>query len=352
MPSQRSHFIFIYIVCMIRKAAIFSLFLFTGLATAQIGGKYTYQFLTLVSSPRQAALGGRILTNYDYDVMQPLANPATINPEMSNRLALNYVSYLGDVNYGTATYAWNIKGSTFHGGVTYINYGNFDGRDEFGEATGDFSGSEVAVSAGYAYNIPQTGFYTGANVKLITSALEQYNSLGGAIDVGLVYRDTLSRLTVGLAVRNLGLQFSTYAGEREKLPMEIAAGISQKLKNVPIRWHITLENLQDWNLAFSNPARTEETIEGEEIPEDVTALKEFFMHTLVGVELFPDRGFSVRLGYNFRRGEELRIPDQRSFSGLSAGFGIRVNKVRFDYTYARYSIAANTSFFGLMIHLN
>ncbi|MCB0374339.1 MAG: type IX secretion system protein PorQ [Sinomicrobium sp.] len=335
---------------MIKKALLYGLLLLTGVSTAQIGGKYTYQFLNLVASPRQAALGGRVLTHYDYDVDQPLINPATLNDEMRNRLALSYVNYLGDVNYGSAAYAWHMKAGVFHGGVTYINYGTFDGRNEFGEETGDFTGSEVALSAGYAYNIPESGFYVGANVKLISSALEQYHSFGGALDIGGVYLDTINRLSVALVIRNAGMQFSTYAGEREKLPLEIAAGISQELKNVPIRWHLTFENLQNWNLAFANPVRTETTLDGEETPEKVTVIKEFFRHTVIGAELFPDRGFSIRLGYNFRRGEELRVLEQRNFSGLSAGFGVRINKVRFNYSFARYSTAANTSLFGLMIN--
>jgi hypothetical protein len=53
-----------------------------------------------------------------------------------------------------------------------------------------------------------------------------------------------------LAIRNIGTQFSTYNGVREKLPLEIIAGVSKELENVPIRWHLTLENLQQWNIAF------------------------------------------------------------------------------------------------------
>ena len=48
---------------------------------AQLGGNATYQFLNLMSSPRQAALGGKVITNVDYDVTQALYNPATINVE-------------------------------------------------------------------------------------------------------------------------------------------------------------------------------------------------------------------------------------------------------------------------------
>jgi hypothetical protein len=42
-----------------------------------------------VTSPRQAALGGKTITIYDDDVNQVNFNPATIN-EMDNHLALNY----------------------------------------------------------------------------------------------------------------------------------------------------------------------------------------------------------------------------------------------------------------------
>ncbi len=75
-------------------------------------------------------------------------------------------------------------------------------------------------------------------------------------------------------------------------------------------------------------------------------------HLILGAELFPEGGFNVRIGYNFRRAEELRIEDQRNFSGLSLGVGIKLNKMRFSYTHTRYSSASNTSFFGLQIDLN
>ena len=92
----------------------------TLMAFPQLGGEATYQFLNLVSSPRQAALGGKVLTNVDYDVTQALYNPATINVEMNNQLALNYSSYLGGINYGTAAYAytWDRRTQTFHIGMT------------------------------------------------------------------------------------------------------------------------------------------------------------------------------------------------------------------------------------------
>jgi hypothetical protein len=70
-----------------------------------------------------------------------------------------------------------------------------------------------------------------------------------------------------------------------------------------------------------------------------------------GIELFPQKSFNIRLGYNFRRGEELLVLNQRNFSGVSLGFGLRINKLKFNYSYSRYTLAANTSLFGLTINL-
>ena len=62
---------------------------------------------------------------------------ATINLDMDNQLSFNYSNYLGDIRYGTAAYAYTIdrRTQTFHVGMTYINYGSFDGYDENGSNT-------------------------------------------------------------------------------------------------------------------------------------------------------------------------------------------------------------------------
>ena len=320
---------------------------------AQLGGESTYQFLNLISSPRQAALGGKTITNFDYNVTDGLYNPASINHEMHNQLAVNYSSYLGGVGYGTAAYAysWDRHIHTFHVGVTYINYGSFDGFDLNGVSTGTFNGNETALSFGYNYNIPFTDFYIGANVKLITSQLEQYNSFGGALDFGAMYINEDIDFHAAITVRNLGTQFTTYAGLRESLPFEVNFGMSQTLENVPLRWHVTFDNLQEWPIAVSNPARATTDLDGNQTEEKVSFFNEALRHTILGAELFPNSGFNIRLGYNFRRAEELRIEDQRNFSGLSAGIGLKINKLRFSYTHARYSTASNANFFGLQLDL-
>lgn len=338
---------------MFKKHISFLIFLTSTFSFGQVGGKSVYQFLDLITSPRQAALGGKVITIFDEDVNQALFNPATINEKMDNHLSLNYGSLFGEVTYGTASYAYTFdrRTQTFHAGVNYVNYGDFAGYDENGMETASFSGSEIAISFGYAYNIPYSDVYVGANAKLISSTLENYNSFGGAVDLGAIYVDDYSDINIALSIRNIGTQFTTYAGMNEKLPLEIVAGISQQLEHVPLRWHLTLENLQQWDVSFSNPARAEGNIDGGSTPEKVGFLNNAMRHVIVGAELFPEKAFNLRVGYNFRRGEELSIEEQRNFSGISLGFGMRFNKIKFDYSYSRYTLAGNTSLFGLTINL-
>lgn len=326
--------------------------LLSMLGYGQVGGKSVFEFLNLMTSPRQAALGGKVITIYDQDVNTANFNPATINAEMDNHLALNYGSLFGEVTYGTASYAYTYDRhvQTFQAGVNYVNYGTFEGYDENGTRTDDFTGSEIALQFGYAYNLPATDIYLGGSAKFISSTLESYNSIGLAADLGGIYVNEDTGLNLALTVRNVGMQITTYAETREKLPLEILVGISQQLENVPIRWHLTLENMQQWQVAFSNPARAEGNIDGGETEEKVSVFNNALRHVIIGAELFPKKGFNIRLGYNFRRSEELRLLEQRNFSGLSIGFGLKVNKLKFNYSYSRYTLAANTSLFGLTIN--
>jgi len=336
-----------------QKVLFLFILLSSLLAKAQIGGRYAYQFLNLTTSPRMAALGGKVITNYDYDPTQALVNPASINPAMDNQLSVNYINYIGDINYGSAAYAysWDRRTQVIHAGVTYVNYGSFDGYDEQGNPTNSFSGGEVALSIGHARNIAFTNFHLGGNIKFISSTLEQYSSFGIALDLGVMYVYEDWDLNISMVGRNIGTQITAFNEVYEPLPFELIAGISQTLMNVPIRWHLTLENMQVWNITFSNSNRDETDLEGNVTTEDINFVDDVFRHMIFGIELFPESGFNLRLGYNVRRAQELRIIEKRAFAGLSAGFSIKFNKLRVSYTYAKYSSAAASSYFGLNINL-
>lgn len=319
---------------------------------SQVGSDYTYRFLNLPSSPLQASLGGKNFTNQQ-QVNQAFLNPALINKEMDNQLAVNFSKVYGVANYGSAGYSKTFQSNkNIFIGANYINYGDLEGYDQFGNATGSFSGNEVALVVGSSYQLDQSNWYIGANVKFVFSNMESYNSIGTGLDLGVLYKDDITGWDIAFSTRNLGGQLKTYNGHREKMPIDVAIAISKQLENVPLRWHVTIDNLQQWDLSTANPNRGKTTIEGIVEEEKVGFFNNALRHVILGIELFPDKKISARLGYNFRKGEELKIVDHRHFAGFTAGIGFKTNRIRFDYSYGRQTVAANTSMFGVVINMN
>ncbi len=334
------------------------IYVFLGLSafvlSAQIGGQNAYQFLTLVSSPRQAALGGKVLTNNDWDVSQALHNPAAINDEMDGKIALNFVNYFADITYGSMAFSksFSDKKHLFAGGITYIDYGTFAGYDEFGTQTEDFTGNEFALTVGYRHAVANSNLKIGANVKLISSKLAEFSSIGAAIDLALLYdfKDKNSQLT--LVASNIGKQFTAFDDIKENIPFHVDLAFAKKLENLPLKFHVVYENLQQWDVSFINPARATVDLNGVITPEKVSVVNNFMRHIIIGAELFHGKAINLRVGYNFRRGNELLIEGNRVFSGLTAGFGVKLKRFRVNYAFQKYSAATSVHAFGLNINLD
>ncbi|CAM1340520.1 type IX secretion system protein PorQ [Tenacibaculum amylolyticum] len=321
--------------------------------SAQIGGINTFSFLNTSANARQTALGGKVLTLVD-DVDQPKWNPATINLDLDRKLSVNYTSYLADISIGSVSYAHRFSrySKTIHSNITYINYGTLIAADVEGNETGTFGASDIALSLGYAYQIPSTNIHIGANGKLIHSSIANFSSTAVALDLGMIYYNSEKPYIFSLVLRNIGTQLNSFDGTTEKLPFEIAIGASYLLENVPLRWYATVDNLQQWNISTPNPSNQTSDLDGNVTEEDISFLDNAFRHVIIGAELFPKRAINLRVGYNFRRGKELQLQNVRSFGGISFGFGLRMNKVKLNYAYSRFHSAANVSTFGLTINLD
>ena len=320
---------------------------------SQVGGEHVYSFLDFSTSARQTALGGSVLTLTD-DVNQPLWNPASINKNLDNRFSFNYVNYLLEINYLSAVYAYTFNDhlNTFHTGITYLNYGTFIAADENGTETGTFKAYDMALSVGYAYQIPHTDFHLGMNVKLINSVIEQYTSMGIAGDFGILYESEFKPYQFAAVIRNLGTQLTTYDTTRERIPFQIQVGGSYRLEHVPIKIYGTLDNLQQWQLAYANPSDATTDLEGNTIDNSPGFFDNLMRHVVVGAELFPEKGFNLRMGFNVQRAEELGLNNVRTFAGLSFGFGLKVKRIKLNYAFAKFHPVADSHSFSLEINLN
>ncbi len=319
----------------------------------QVGGESVYQFLNLSTSARQIALGGEVLTLMD-DVNQPIWNPAVINSELDNKFSVNYSNFLAGINIGSVSYARQIsrRFGTIHGSIKYLDYGTFIGADQNGKESGVFRASDIAVSFGYAFNLPKTNFFIGTNLKLLTSTISNFTSAGVAFDFGFLYYSPYKSYSFTIVGRNLGVQLKSYNGTYEQLPAKISLSASYQLKYVPLKWYVTLDNLQKWDISVSNPSDQTIDFDGNITNEEISFVGNSLRHFVIGAELLPESAINLRVGYNFRRAAELKLQNVRTFGGISFGFGIKMNRLKFNYAYSKYHSATNASTFSLQIDLD
>jgi len=305
-------------------------------------GTRVYEFLNLTNSAKQASLGGYNVTSWDSDPNNALANPALMNAEMHGQFAINYNTHIADIKNASFSGVYQISDYDFVSiNGQYVDYGDLVGTDEIGNLTGDFKAKDAAITIGYAREIADY-WSVGANLKYINSTIEMYKSSAIAADVGISYHNFDDNIKVGLVFKNIGKQISTYSGLKEDLPFQINLGVAHELEHVPLELSLTLHDLQQFDISQTYNKSGQEINTGRKIAD----------HIAVGAELFPGRDFNLRLGYNFKRGNELAVDGIRSFSGLTYGFGIRMNAFRIEYGHSNYHTSGGTNHFSLLINLD
>lgn len=324
--------------------------LFLGLVeslTAQVGGDNTYEFLNLNASARIAGLGGSLISVRDDDASLAYHNPALLNATMHRQLAFSHAFHLAGINHGYASYAHHVQdwGLTWHGGIQYTSYGDFEERDEFGNLLGSFKAAEYALTLGAARVIDER-LALGANLKMISSQLGGFNSLGVSLDLGAIYFDTSRMVSVGLVFKNIGTQISTYdENEREPLPFDIQLGISKRLRYLPFRLSIIYHHLQRWNILYDDPNVEAPSLFFGDVQTERSNAEIFFdnlsRHFIFNGELLIGKkeNLRLRLGYNHLLHKELTVANFSSFGGFSFGFGLKINRFRIDYGHTSFHLA-------------
>lgn len=327
----------------------------------QTGGDNIWDFLNVPVSARSTALGGQQISIYDDDLNFVYNNPSLLNPSMSNQLTLSYVDYMADIGYAYVSYARTFdKYGNFAVGLHHIDYGKFTEADEYGQILGTFkSVYDYSFNIYYSRPLIDSLLFVGGTLKAIGSKYEYWNSFGMALDASITFHSRNQLFTSALVIKNLGAQFDTYysGADREPLPFQIQLGISQKLEHAPFRISVLGQFLEHPDLLF----QTEQDIEANVDPLTGEPIEEsrwhklgenLIRHMVFGLELFPDKNFQVRVGYNYKRRIELGIPDKMGFSGLSWGFGLKVYKFYIDYGRASYHLAGVTNHFTVRLNLN
>jgi len=322
-------------------------------AFAQAGSS-VFNFLALPYSAKHNALGGEnVSIGLDGELALALNNPALLSTQTHNNLTLDYGYFGAAMNFAGAMYGYN-WGDNYTGyAVHYLDYGKFQYADEYGnllspdgQNAGTFSARDFLIELIYARQLGPM-FRVGTAIKPVYSQYAIYNSFALGADIGGYFMLPDSSLQIGLTLQNIGWQLKgfyteTSGQELEMMPLNLQLGLSYKLPHAPLRFSLTVHNMQRWDLNYA-------TSSGDEVKWYDMA----FRHTVWAVDILPKKDiFWLTLSYNHRRRAEMQLKDQRSLAGFALGAGLHIKSVRVGVAMSQYTRGNFTYQATLSLNIN
>jgi hypothetical protein len=337
---------------------IYLLIISFGKSFSQVGGLASYTYLNLPIPARTAALGGSSIALKDDDINTAFQNPALLSSKTSNALSGSYINFLGAVNYGYLAYGKSFKNiGHFAVGLQDVGYGSISERDEYGNQTGTFKANDYNLSLMYTYDKDSLLSY-GVTLKTLYSKYSQYSSVGNALDFGITYNKASKLFTLSAVIQNVGKEWKTYTGSpTEKLPFNILLGASKKFKHAPFRFLVTYDYLNRWDLTYTDPNNPPATVDPfTKLPIKQHPAKQFMdklgRHFILATEIVLTKTFFIRVGFNYKMRKELSLTDKQGIAGFSGGFGFKISKFNFSYSYAQVSPVYSMNSLTLATNIN
>ena len=305
----------------------FLLISLTSIYSQTVIGKYAGEFLAIGVGGRALAMGSS-QTAIANDVTAGYWNPAGLAGINYPQIALMHEEHFGNlVNYNYAGFAipydkdMSIGVSIMRSSVEGIP----DTRNALYDANGDgildirtdrldvskiseFSNADWAVYFTFAKR-SSDNFYLGANVKLISRNLAEYNALGIGFDIGAIYMPQ-ENLFLGVNIQDVTTTLVAWStGRNELITPTVKIGAAYGFQFLGGK----LLPAMDLDIRFEN-RKTASTF----------AVGPVSFDTHFGFEYNYKNVFAVRAGYN----------DVKEFT---IGAGIFLPKLQIDYSFARFS---------------
>ncbi len=286
-----------------------------------------FQFLKLPNSAHASSLGGENITVIEDDITMAVQNPALLSSVSNNTINFNYMFYIEGVKVASAAYS-RVFGERSSWALTaqFVDYGKMKEVTEENIQLGNFSAKDIAIGGIYCYEL--SDYWSGGiKANMIYSKYASYNSFAMGVDLGLNYYHQARDFSFSIACRNLGGQLTTFNDRHEKLPVNLQVGITKRLAHAPFRISATLYNLTDWKNS------------------------KFLNHCALGLDFVPTETFYLALGYNFQRGDEMKIAGSSHWAGITAGGGIQIKRVKLGASYGKFHMNASSFLFNFAMTL-
>ena len=272
---------------------------------------------------------------------------------MNQHAMVGTTVYPGQINFGNASYVQQFKiPGTFGFGLQYIDYGKFQETDDAANVIGTFRAEEMNFYAGYGYQFGKI-FSAGVNAKFIYSNMGFWNSEGMAADLAAMINDTAHLITASIVAKNIGGQFKPYTpGNYTSIPFDLEAGVSFGFRHLPLKFHITLHHLYEWNIRYNNPA---DDLQDALFGDSSALTKKYivdniFRHVIFGGEFNIKKVVRLDIAYNHLRQQELSLTTKRSIPGISVGLGLHIRQFDFSYGIQPMAQGGALNYFTLSVN--
>jgi hypothetical protein len=271
------------------------------------------------SDPRMMALGGAAITSSGRFSNGP-ANPALAFGS-AEAIQISYSRQMLDIWNGRVTYGRNWRDYFISGYITNYDYGSFEETlPETGPTGRSFDAGEYLIGLLASGDLFGLGSW-GVGVKHGWWTIDGEKASTQAIDLGLTFDPNWERVKLGAVLKNYPLT-GGYDEPGSGPPTEFSLAASKRLDHLPL----TLFGVG--HLCRSG--------EGDRDIESLPGSPGFAFGAGGEFEISPKGAkspFNLRFGYQ-SMGQGLRVGNSKDLlAGFSFGFGMKAQRLLFDYTY-------------------
>lgn len=244
-----------------------------------------------------------------------LLNPATLPLIVDEQVTISWARRIAGINqFNVATTLSSRVGFPLAVGINSVNYGHLDGRDIWGNSTGEFPAQDIMLYATTATTWRR--LQLGVTTRLIYSVIDNFSCSGLAVDLGIRHSLDKSGWDVGLVLQNAGIILSEYSSTSSTdLPLRLRAGLAKRLLHLPLRWFL-----------------------------DYTLLGETSEELQLGGEFYLPIGWTLRGGYLFSQGSDRLESLDEALRGVTFGFGGEISKRwLLDYSYTSLGVLGSVN---------
>lgn len=316
------------------------LYLLSFTASAQVGGKRSFEFLNVPQSARLSGLGGVNVSLADHDVNFFYANPALSGDTLSGYASVNYQFYLADIGQAVFTYAHHFeKLGMISMGIQHMSYGSLQGYDQTGLETNTYAAGETALQVANSHQV--NNFRIGLTLKGVFSNIAGYRASALAADIGGLFIHPRKQFTIGLVFKNIGVVLSDYRyASRSTLPFDVQLGTTIKPEHMPVRFSLSAFQLSSKAAAYDDPQDAKKA----------GTLQRIMSHANIGAEILLHKHVTVLVGYNMLNHQALKLTSGGSGAGVCFGFSANIKS--FDFVFSRNTYVTGNAGYSFTLSKN